>query len=179
MTVFKTERLVVRRLVEADAGFMRELVNEPAWIRGIGDRRVHTLEDARAYIRRLVLDGSRYPGFGYHLVERQADGVPLGICGLLKREALEDADVGYAFLSRHGGQGYAREAAAGMLAYGREVLGLARIVAVTNPDNLRSIRLLEQLGMAVERTIRWPGESEDLLLFAPVSKGPGEPAGGV
>ena len=165
MTVLETERLVLRWQTEDDAAFIRELVNEPAWKRFIGDRQVHTLDDARAYIRRSATDLYARQGFGFYLVERKADGAPVGICGLIKRDYLEDVDVGYALLSRYRGQGYAREATAGVLAYAHEALGLGRILAVTDGDNHRSIRLLEQLGMTFERLVESP-EVGELKLFA-------------
>lgn len=174
MTMLETERLVLRRLTEADAAFILELVNEPGWLRFIGNRRVHTLEDARAYVQRAA--GST-PGYGFQLVARKADDQPLGICGLIKRPVLEDADLGFAFLSQHAGQGYAREAATGVLTFARDVLGLSRVVAVTMADNDRSIKLLEGLGMRHEGMVTLTeGEAPLCLYGLPAECGADAPA---
>lgn len=99
-------------------------------------------------------------GFGLYLTELKDEGVPIGLCGLLKRDTLDDVDVGFAFLPRFWSKGYAFESASAVMAYGRSVLGLERIVAITAPDNESSIRLLEKLGMGFERTIRWEDGAE-------------------
>lgn len=150
MTEFETDRLCLRRLEEADAPFILRLVNEPSWLRYIGDRGVHNLEDARQYIAggpaRLY---STY-GFGLFLVERREDGAALGLCGLIKRDTLPDVDIGFAFLPEHWGKGYAREAAAATLRYARDRHGLPRVVAITSLDNNASGRVLESIGMRYE-----------------------------
>lgn len=165
MRVLETERLALRWLSIEDAPFILELVNEPSWLRFIGDRGVRTLDDAAAYIRNGPIAMYGEHGFGLYLVESKSDGTPLGICGLIRREALEDIDIGFAFLPRHWGKGYALEAAAAVISHGRVTLGLRRIVAITTPDNDSSIRLLEKLGMKFERTMRMPEETEDVKLF--------------
>ena len=157
MTVLQTARITLRRLTVADASFMRDLVNEPSWIRFIGDRGVRTVEDARAYLVKGPMAMYERCGFGLWLCEARASGEALGICGLIKRDTLEDVDIGFAFLPRFWGQGYAREAAAAVLDYGREVLELDRIVAITSPDNTSSIRLLEKLGLRLEKTFEVGG----------------------
>jgi RimJ/RimL family protein N-acetyltransferase len=170
--VRRSERLVLRRLVPEDAAFVMELVNEPGWLRFIGDRHVHSLEDARGYLERGPLTLYERLGFGFYRVEIGASGTVVGICGLIKRDALEDVDIGFALLARHAGHGYAFEAAAETLRHAREDLGLKRLAAITNPDNVRSIALLEKLGMRFERMIRLPGEESDIRLFG-MELGPG------
>lgn len=165
MRVLETDRLVLRHLSAADAEFILELLNEPSWLRFIGDRGVRTLDDARAYILNGPVSMYERHGVGLYLVESKSDVAPLGICGLIRRETLEDIDIGFAFLPRHWGKGYALESAAAVLEHGRHTVGLRRIVAITSLDNDSSIRLLEKLGMRFERTIRMPGESEDVKLF--------------
>lgn len=161
-----TARLRLRPLVADDAPFILELLNEPSWIRFIGDRGVRGLDDARRYIAEGP--GAMYElhGVGLLLVERKPDRECLGICGLIRRDALPDVDIGFAFLPRHWGKGFAFEAAAAVLEHGHRDLGLARIVAITSIDNESSIRLLEKLGLVFERVLRLPGEDEDLKLFA-------------
>ncbi len=108
-------------------------------------------------------------GFGLYLTERKQDGVPIGLCGLIKRDGLADVDIGYAFLPSFRGQGYATEATAAVMAYGKNVLGLARIVAITAPDNERSARVLEKLGLTFTEMITLPGDESAVKLFAPTS----------
>ena len=165
MTVLETERLVLRHLDAGDAAFIMELVNDPGWLRFIGDRNVRTPEDARAYIENKVAAAYPRHGFGMYLVERREDGAPTGICGLVKRDTLEDADVGFAFLPRFRGMGYAREAAAATLEHARRDFGMARVVAIVTPGNDASARLLKKLGMRFEGLVRLPGEEEEVWLF--------------
>jgi RimJ/RimL family protein N-acetyltransferase len=148
-----------------DSAFILELVTEPSWLRFIGDRGVRTLDDARDYIRKGPLDMYARLGFGLYVTERKADGVPIGICGLLKRESLEDADLGFANLPRFWGKGYAHEAASAVMSYGKSVLGLSRIVAVTSAGNDPSVRLLEKLGFRFERMVRLSEDSAEVQLF--------------
>ena len=165
MKSLETTRLRLRPLTEQDAPFILELVNEPSWIRFIGDRGVRSLDDARRYIAEGPSAMYERHGVGLLLVEAKEDGDPLGICGLIRRDALPDVDIGFAFVPRHWAKGYAYEAARAVIEHGRDELGLRRIVAITTVDNESSIRLLEKLGMRYERTIRMPGETEDLKLF--------------
>src|SRR5688572_24040814 len=161
--VAETTRLRVRHLTPDDAPFILELVNDPAWLRFIGDRNVHSLEDARGYIKGPMEAYVRL-GYGLYLVELKATGEPLGMCGLLKRDYLEDADIGFAFLPRCTGQGYAREAAAAVVDHGR-ALGMRRILAIANQDNQTSTKLLLKLGFTIEGKIVPPGEKKELNLF--------------
>ena len=166
MTVLETKRLVLRRLDEGDAPFILELLNDSAWLRFIGDKGVRTQDDARAYIANGPVAMYRRVGFGLYLVQIRDGNVPAGLCGLIKRDALEDVDIGFAFLPQYRVQGYAQEAAAATLVYGREDLGLVRVVAITAPDNERSIRLLERLGLECEKTLRMPGDDHEVRLYA-------------
>jgi ribosomal-protein-alanine N-acetyltransferase len=165
LKVAETERLILRRLSEEDAPFILELVNDPDWLRYIGDRGVRTLEDARAYVRNGPAASYARFGFGLYRVEEKAGGAPVGICGLLKRDALEDVDLGFALLPRFRGRGYAREAAAAVVALGQGAFGLARIAAVTDPANARSIGVLERLGFGYERMVRLAPDEIELRLF--------------
>ncbi len=170
-TVYATARLAVRRLVPgADDAFILRLLNEPSFIANIADRGVRTLEAARAYIENGPVAMYAKHGFGLWCVTLP-DGTPLGMCGLIKRDHMDDVDVGYAFLPEHWGRGYALEAVAGSLAWGRAHRGLGRIVAIVNPDNARSIRVLQKLDFRYEGPIRMPGEETDIALYA--SSAPG------
>ena len=164
--VLETERLIIRKLNVDDAAFIFELVNDPDWLRFIGDRGVRTLEDAGKYILNGPMAMYERVGFGLYLVELKSNGTPIGMCGLIKREGLDDVDIGFAYLPQFRAQGYAYEAASAVLAYGRREFGLKRIVAITSVDNERSIQLLEKLGFAFEKLIKLPGDDEELKLFA-------------
>lgn len=166
MTVFETERLHLRRLAVDDAAFIFELVNDPSWLRFIGDRNVRNLEDAKNYILKGPVASYAKHGFGLWLVELKADGTPLGICGLLQRDTLPDVDIGFALLPQFCGQGYAVEAGLATMAYGRTTVGLKRIVAITSPDNESSIRILDKLGLRFERMIRPNPNDRELKMFA-------------
>jgi RimJ/RimL family protein N-acetyltransferase len=165
MGFIETERLSIRRLVKDDAPFILELVNEPAFIKNIADRGVRNLEDARKYIADGPLTMYEKYGFGLFAVELKESGVPIGMCGLLKRDTLEDVDIGYAYLESHWGKGYASEAGAAMVDYGRNVVGLKRIVAITAQDNQGSINVLEKLGFQYEKLITMPGDDEAVKFF--------------
>ncbi len=166
MKVLATERLILRKLSIEDAGFILGLLNQPSFLRFIGDKGVRTLEDAREYLLQGPVDSYRQHGFGLYRVELKGRGIPIGICGLVKREALADVDVGFAFLPQFWRRGYAFEAASAVLAFGSSSFGLSRIVAVTQPDNRGSIRTLEKLGLRFERRIRLAEDEPELQLFA-------------
>lgn len=166
MKVLETDRLILRWMSTRDATFMLGLLNEPSWLRFIGDRGVRTLDEARAYILNGPVAMYTRLGFGLYMVDLKESGIPLGICGLVKRDFLDDVDVGFAFLPAYWGQGYAYEAAAAVITYGTEVLGLKRIVAITALDNHRSANLLEKLGLRFERRVRYPGDGREVRLFA-------------
>jgi [ribosomal protein S5]-alanine N-acetyltransferase len=153
MLILQTDRLTLRRLTEEDAPFILRLVNEPAWLRFIGDKGVRNLEDARRYLREGPLDMYARYGFGLYLVMDATDATPIGMCGLIKRDALPDVDIGFAYVPESWGKGYAVEAADAVLAHGRAAFGLKRIVAITSLDNAASIRVLEKIGMSFERVI--------------------------
>ena len=164
--ILETSRLRLRTLSIDDAPFILELVNEPAWLQFIGDRGVRSVEQARDYIVKGPMAMFERFGFGLYLTELKDGGVPIGICGLIKRDSLPDVDLGFAFLPRFWGRGYAREAAAASLAHGLGALGLKRIVAITSPDNQRSIRLLEQIGFGHERRVALSEAEAEVELFA-------------
>jgi len=164
--VLETNRLALRRISVDDAEFMLELLNDPSFVRYIGDRGVRTTDDARTYIQTGPMESYERFGFGLYLVELKDTREPIGICGLLKRESLEDVDVGFALLPRFWSKGYAVEAVSAVLAYGRDTLGLQRIVAITSPDNVASINLLSKFGFRFERMTRLSEGSPEIKLFA-------------
>ena len=166
MKVIETPRLLLRHLELHDAEFILELVNDPDWLRYIGDKKVKTVEEAHHYIARGPRALYERLGFGLYLVELRSSGEALGICGLIKRDTLDDVDIGYAFLPRYRANGYASEAAMATLEFARRNLGLKRIVAITSPDNESSARLLERIGMRFERTLKLAADDDVVNLFA-------------
>jgi RimJ/RimL family protein N-acetyltransferase len=164
--VAETERLAIRRLTLDDAEFILDLVNQPSFLRFIGDKGVRTLDDARSYLRTGPMLSYERFGFGLYRVSLRTDGTSIGICGLVKREALDDVDVGFAFLPAFWSHGYAFEAASVVVAHARGELGLGRLVAIVSPDNDSSIKLLERLGMRFERMVRLAEDASEIKLFA-------------
>ncbi len=163
--VLRTERLILRHLTEDDAPFILQLLNERGFIENIGDRGVRDLDGARRYVSEGPGASYQKYGYGLWLAALTSTGEAVGICGLVKREGLEDADVGYAFLERAWGQGYAREAAAATLAHAREVIGLEKVVAITTPSNAGSIAVLVKIGMKAAGTIQIPGYAGESAYF--------------
>ncbi len=165
MTILETERLIIRQLTTHDAPFILELLNQPSFLRFIGDRGVRNVAAAEKYIQEGPLQSYERFGFGLWLVSRKADSDSIGICGLIKRDHLEWVDIGYAFLPEYWSKGYAREAAAEVLRYGQHTLKLGPIAAIVDPENSRSIQLLEKIGLRFERTIQWPPTQTEISLY--------------
>ena len=165
MIILQTDRLILRRLSAGDAEFILELLNQPSFLRHIGDKGVRSTDEAVNYIQTGPLASYERFGFGLYLVELKDKAVPIGICGLLKRDSLPDVDVGFAFLPDYWSRGYAFEAAAAVINYGKEVLGLRRIVAITSLDNEASIKLLEKLGLKFEGLIKLGEDQREVRLF--------------
>lgn len=165
MKVLETDRLILRRLAPEDAEFILRLLNEPSWLRFIGNKGVRNVEDARSYILKGPVEMYSRLGFGLYLVELKDGGSSIGMCGLIKRDSLEDVDIGFAFLPEYWGRGYAHEAASAVMEYGREVLGLRRLDAITSVDNESSARLLEKLGLRFEGMLKLSDDSEEVRLF--------------
>jgi ribosomal-protein-alanine N-acetyltransferase len=158
-----TERLSIRPFTLEDAPFILRLLNEPSFIENITDKGVRTLEQAATYLADGPIASQAVRGHGLWLVEHRGTGAPMGMCGLIKRDSLEEVDLGYAFLPEYWGLGFATEAAEACLAHGRETLGLRGVLAIVSPRNEASIRLLDKL--AFSRTGRMevtPGESVEI-----------------
>lgn len=164
--VLTTERLRLARLQPDDAAFIHALVNDPDWLAHIGDRGVRTLEDARAFIANGPAAMYARLGHGLYRVDRLSDDMPIGLCGLLKRDTLADIDIGYAFLPAYRGQGYALEAAQAVIVEARERVGAARVLAITSPGNLASARLLEKLGMRQQGRMLLAADGDEVCLWA-------------
>ncbi len=164
MPVLETGRLILRRLEAGDAPFILELVNEPGWLRFIGDRNIHDLDAARRYIENGPQAMYQRYGYGLYGVGLK-DGTPIGMCGIVKRESLEDVDLGFALLARFEGRGYAREAATATLEHASRDHGLKRMAAITTLSNERSIRLLQSIGFELQGERRLTPEAEPVSFF--------------
>lgn len=167
MVVLQTERLRLRPFTTDDAPFVLTLLNEPSFLRFIGDKNVRTLDDARQYLLNGPMASYNIHGFGILLVELKDSNIPIGMCGLIKREELPEPDIGFAFIPDYWGRGFAFEAATAVMNDARERLKLNHILAIVNPDNDASIKLLERLGMNYERM------QNDVKVFS-IDYGPNE-----
>ena len=160
MQALETERLLLRPLTTDDAPFILTLLNEPSFLRFIGDKKVRTVEDARQYLLNGPIASYNAHGFGLMLVELNDSHTPIGMCGLLKREELPDPDIGFAYVPDYWNKGFGFEAATAVMNDARERLKLDRLLAIVSPDNDSSIKLLEKLGFRFER------DKGDVKLYA-------------
>lgn len=159
-----SERLFLREFTGTDAAFLLELFSESAFLRYVGDKNVHTVDDAAAYIAQHYQPS--YPhGFGMYLITDRTTGARLGVCGLIRRMWLDDFDLGYALLASQRGYGYALEAAGIIVDYARAVLRLPRIVAIIDPGNHDSIHLITKLGFALKGPMRESPQHSEVLLY--------------
>jgi len=166
MIQIKTERLILLQFTLSDTEFILELVNEPSFIQNIGDRGVQTIADAENYLANGPISSYAKNGFGMLAVTLNETGQLIGMCGLIKRDALEDVDIGYAFLPEFWSKGYALESVQAVMKHAKEVIGMKRVVAIVDPTNTRSIRLLEKVGMTFEKTVKLSEDDIDLKLYS-------------
>ena len=151
--ILETERLTLREFNLNDAEFILTLLNTPSWLEFIGDKNVHSLEDAKMYLEEGPTKSYDKNGFGLWLVSLKEDDSSIGMCGLISRPTLNDIDIGFAFLPDYSGMGYGFEAASATMEYGKNRLGLDKVVAITDPSNVASIKLLNKLGFHLEKTL--------------------------
>ncbi|MCC6282832.1 MAG: GNAT family N-acetyltransferase [Saprospiraceae bacterium] len=152
-TSITTDRLQLELLHPNDHEFMRVLVNTAGWIEFIGDRNVHTQEDAMAYVDRII----NTPNLYYWVARLKAANTPVGVISFLKRDYLEHFDIGFALLPDFQGSGYAYEGAKGVLDMVKAYPEYQTVLATTIPHNVHSISLLTRLGLRFEGEIK-PGE---------------------
>ena len=166
MKILETERLILREISSDDAEFVLDLLNQPSFIKYIGDRGVRTLDVARDFIENRYRQSYRDHGFGLYTVKLKEADTAVGMCGFVKRDTLPHPDIGFAFLPQYGGKGYAVESAQGVMDFGRNVLNFKRVLALTTPDNQSSGRLLEKIGFKFERLLDEPQTDETLKLYS-------------
>ena len=165
MDIISTERLHLRVMRLDDAEFYLRLVNEPTFISNIRDKGIRTLDESRASIETGALVSQEKFGFSFYLVEDRTTHLPMGICGLTKRDSLDDVDLGYAFLPEFCGQGYAYEAALAVLTHTKNSLPIKQLAAITSPTNERSNRLLIKLGFIFQKTTLLAGDNTETRLY--------------
>jgi RimJ/RimL family protein N-acetyltransferase len=163
MRILDTQRLILRKFNYSDASFIRRLLNSPKFLKYIGDRGVRTVDDARGFIADRLVASYAKNGYGLWAVETN-EGTPVGMCGFVKRDYFEDADIGFAFLPEHERKGYGYESAIGTLKYGQEILGFSKVLAITSLTNDASVDLLAKLGFTDDGIIEPQGEK--LRLFS-------------
>ena len=166
MIIFETTRLTIRAFDELDAPFIFKLLNSPGWLQFIGDRNIKTEEDARLYIIEKLVANYAKQGFGFYAVVEKTNQKAVGMVGIIKRDGLENIDIGFAFLPEFEGLGFGFESASAMLNYAQKELQIEKIVAITNPDNIRSQKLLRKIGLAFDRMILLPNEEAEIMLFS-------------
>jgi ribosomal-protein-alanine N-acetyltransferase len=165
VVVLETERLVLREVEDEDAPFMLELLNSPGFLENIGDRGVRDLEQAKSFIEERLRGSYRDHGFGMWLTVQKSDRKPVGLAGLVRREGLETPDVGYAFVQRVWGRGYAQEAAAAVLAHAQGPLGIPKLAAITSPENFASMAVLRKIGFSFHGMVELPGIERESTYF--------------
>lgn len=163
--VLETERLVLREVEDDDASFLVDLLNSPGFLENIGDRGVRDVEAARAYVEDRVRASYREHGFGMWIAVQKRDRTPVGMAGLVKRDGLDVPDVGYAFIPRVWGQGYAQEAAAAVLAHAQGPLGIPKLAAITTLENFASMAVLRKIGFTYRGVIQLPGIDRESTHF--------------
>jgi len=162
---FETERLLLKPMSKDDAPFLLELLNSPKWIKYVGDRNIHSIEEAASYIKIKMAPQLKKLGFSNYTVIRKTDNAKLGSCGLYDREGIEGVDIGFAFLPQYEKMGYAFESANKMKALAFNQFNLKQISAITTKENKDSQKLLEKLGLKYIKIINIPDDNEDLLLY--------------
>ena len=163
--LFETERLTLREATTADAPFFLTLMNEAGWLKFISNHEIRTSDQVVEFIETKILPAYTAHGVGLWLVEIKKENRPIGICGFVDRDSLDEADIGFAFLERFGGQGYASEAAEGCLNFAKSQLPNDNILAIVLPENLRSVKLLKKLGFKLKSDFSHPGSEEKLDLY--------------
>lgn len=166
MIVAETERLIIRKFTQKDAGFFKILTNTPHWLKYIGDRNINTLEDSKNYLKNGSLKSYKDHGFGFYVLQLKSNGTPIGTCGLIKREQLEHVDLGFALLPEYEGLGFGYESSKAIISLARIQFKLEKLLAITLPQNTNSIKLIAKLGFQLEKREKLFEDDEELLLFA-------------
>ena len=168
--ILTTERLVLCEFNTEDAPFVFSLVNSPDYIKYIVDRNVRSTEDAVEFIKKDFLQSYHLNGFGTFHLSLKETGIPIGSCGLKKREYLHFPDIGYVLLPEYYGLGYAFEIAQAVRQYGILQLGFTNIHAMILPENERSVHLIVKLNFQYDRDLILPVTGEKVSLYTYASE---------
>ncbi len=162
--IIESERAVLRKYTLDDTDFIINLLNQQSFIENIGDRGIKTIPDAEDYLKKSILNSYQQNGFGLNMVELKESKIPIGMCGILKRDTLDHADLGYAFLPEYCGLGYASEITETLIQSAKRLYNLEKIVAITNSHNKKSRKLLEKIGFKFDCMVQAvEGEAESML----------------
>ena len=165
-SLIETERLRLKPVTVDDAALMLAVWNDPAFIRHVTDRGIRTLEQSREAIREGAQKLFEDFGYGPYCMSLKSDGSMIGICGLFKRDNLEDPDIGFSVLPDFCARGFAGEAAQAVVAYARDTLRISTLTAIVSPNNAPSIGLIEKLGLTFERMVIMPGDDDAICLYS-------------
>ena len=163
--ILETYRLSLREFDLTDSEFIINLVNSPNWLEFIGDKGIKTTEDAINYLENGSIKSYKENGFGLWLVQLKDSNIPIGMCGLINRETLKNVDIGFALLPDYLGLGYGFEIANATMNYAKNSLGLDKIIAITDSNNVASINLLNKIGLYFEKTLKL-SENDSVLVFS-------------
>tara|TARA_R110000868_G_scaffold4211_3_gene26438 strand:- start:2675 stop:3178 length:504 start_codon:yes stop_codon:yes gene_type:complete len=166
MKILATERLILEKVVLEDAEFFIKLLNSPNWIKFIGDRSITTIKESIAYIENSLMSSYQQNGYGLYKMCLRDSREPIGICGFIKRDYLENADIGFAILPEFEGEGYTYEAASATLVYGKTELKLEKILALTTKENKKSRYLLSKIGLTKIGSVKPNKGTVEFLLFS-------------
>lgn len=163
--ILETERLLIREFTPDDAPYILEQLTSEEWLRFIGDRNVYDLAGARNYLVNHLIPSYAAKNFGFYAVDLKSNETTIGMCGLVKRDELEDIDIGFAFLPAYFKKGYAYESAKAVLDFAFGNLKQERICAITMVENESSINLLQKLGLQYKKQVLFDNPPEELMLF--------------
>ena len=152
-------RIIISELKADHSAFILELVNSSGWKEFIGERNVHSTEDAKIYIINILANDN----IKYHVISIKSKDIPIGIVTFIKRDYLDHHDIGFAFLPEYSGHGYAFEASKHLL----DIYKLTHpiILATTKTSNKKSIKLLEKLGFLYSHDINQSTEDDPLIVY--------------
>lgn len=162
---FESERLLIRPTSEQDAEFIYQLLNTPKFIKYVGDRALHSIEDAKKYIQVKIHPQLIELGYSNYSLITKADNTKIGVCGLYNRAGVDGIDIGFALLPQYEGLGYAFESSNILIKAGFEEFKIDEIKAITSKGNISSKKLLERLGFDMVGTTKLPDEDEEILLY--------------
>lgn len=165
MNSYETDRLILKPAEVQDADFFLELYNMPSFIQYIGDRNLRTKEDAENYIKSRFIPQIEKLGFGNYVVILKEDHTKIGAVGIFEREGLDVLDIGFSFLEKYEGKGYAYESANKLKEVAAIDFGVHKISAITTKDNFSSQKLIERLGLKFQKMVTIPEDVVELMYY--------------